>query len=704
MAIDPKRFIAMFVADSRDNLVRLGNGLSMLSDKPDDAETINVLFRAAHTIKGSARMLKLGTVTETAHKLEDVLGALRDGQIAVTPALIDLVSRAADAIATLLDTIADGAELPPPDPVLCDALAKAAHADDDVSPLAAAAETMSEPVQTAPSVNDAHLRTPDSVRVRIDKLDDVIKMMGELVSSHVRLIQRMDQLKKAEKRLIDSEIGTEHRRWLHGFVGGLRDDILSQGRIMSELGESALSMRMLPLTWAFDPASRLVRDLGRSLGKPVECVVSGAEIELDRHMIDRLSDPLVHILRNCMDHGIESEEARKLAGKPAVGRIRLSARQDGAAVILEISDDGAGIPLDKVRAKAIQRGLIDAERAESLSEAQLIELIFQPGFSTNPIITDLSGRGVGMDAVRKVVVDELRGVVTVETRQGQGTFFSIKLPVSLAMMRVLICEAQGIPFGFTAQYVSELVRVKREDLQDVAGTQAMVLRNEFVHLISLARLLNVPGDARPQGQSVLAVIVHAGSGKLGLIIDTLRDERDMVIKPLPKHLSSLTLVSGMVTSKQNELVSILHVPRLIEMARAMRGEAVAATSSAFPRHSRILVVDDSLNTREIEKEVLESQGFSVTLAEDGIDGWQKAMAGDFDAVLTDVEMPGLDGFALTRKLREHDKYQHTPIIIITSRNKEDDRRRGIEVGADAYIVKGDFNQTGLIDTLRSLLG
>ena len=273
------------------------------------------------------------------------------------------------------------------------------------------------------------------------------------------------------------------------------------------------------------------------------------------------------------------------------------------------------------------------------------------------------------------------------------------------MMRVLICESAGLPFGFTAQYVTELVRVSRQELRDVAGGQAMVLRNEFVHLVSLAGLLRIPRAVFASEQTILAVIVHAGAGKLGLIIDSLRDERDMVIKPLPSHLANLSLVSGMVSSSQDELVNILHVPRLIEMAKEMRGENLGVVPTANKsRNARILVVDDSLNTREIEKEVLESQGFSVTLAEDGLDGWQKAMASDFDAVLTDVEMPGLDGFALTRKLRGHDKYQTIPIVIITSRDKEDDRRRGIEVGADAYIVKGDFNQTGLVDTLRSLLG
>lgn len=714
MALDPKRFIGMFVADSRDNLTRLGDGLAALGRTPTDSETVNGLFRAAHTIKGSARMLKLTTVTDTSHMLEEVLGALREGSISVTPPLLSLLSRSIDALASLVEVVADGGQLPPPDAQLCAALGAAAlgktldHPVDEKpkEESFSAVDVMGdgEPESETPS-SEIRLKTPDTVRVQLAKLDALVKMMGELTSSHNRLLRRLDDVCEAERRLSAKQGVEDHRHWLRGFVGDLRNDTLAQGLLMTELGASALSMRMLPLAWAFDPAARMVRDLGRSLGKPVECVVSGAEIELDRQMIDRLSDPLVHILRNCVDHGIEQKEARQAAGKSPQGRISLAARQDGSAVVIEVSDDGGGIALDRIRAKVVQRGLLDAERTAALSEAEVVEMIFLPGFSTSPIITDLSGRGVGMDVVKKTIVDELRGTVSVDSRSGLGTLFQLRLPVSLAMMRVLICETSMIAFGFTAQYVTELVRVSNDELRELAGGQAMVLRNEFVHLVSLAKLLGLPGAVAPYGTDILAVVVHAGSGKLGLVIDALRDERDMVIKPLPPHLASLSLVSGIVVSGDDELVTILHVPRLIEMARMQRGDAlIASPVSTASRNARILVVDDSLNTREIEKEVLESHGFTVTLAEDGLDGWQKAMAGDFDAILTDVEMPGLDGFGLTRKLRGHNKYLNTPIIIITSRDKEDDKRRGIEVGADAYIVKGDFNQTGLVDTLRSLLG
>jgi two-component system chemotaxis sensor kinase CheA len=283
----------------------------------------------------------------------------------------------------------------------------------------------------------------------------------------------------------------------------------------------------------------------------------------------------------------------------------------------------------------------------------------------------------------------------------------------LALMRVLLVEVDGIPFGFTAQYVAELLRVPRSELLDIAQRRAVTIRNEFVPIVALEDILHIPPrHARKTTRSgkhgdLLLLVVRVRSEKLALIVDDLLDERDMVIKPLPEHMRRLTMVSGMVTTGKNELVNILHVPVLFEMARSARGETARNTTASASGASaplRVLVVDDSLNTREIEKDVLEAHGYVVTLAEDGLDGLRKAQSGEFDAVLTDVEMPNMDGFTLTERLRQEEKYRNTPIIIITSREKEEDKRRGILVGADAYIVKGDFDQSGLVDTLRNLLG
>ncbi len=727
MAIDIKKFVIRFVEEARDHINRLNEGLATLEAGSADKEGINSIFRSAHTIKGSSRMLKLTTITETAHKLEDVMGGLRDGSLQFSPSLGQLLYRAVDALSALVDTLAettDGASLPPTDEALCAALAQAASGQLGATPPVMIAAVPGQPPLTAPLVDvaplpvlavappvETKLKTAETVRVRLSKLDELIKLMGEVVSSHARMHQRLIDIRTIEHKLVE-HAGSDAAAHLHRFAQTLKDDVQAQEVLMDELHDKTLLMRMLPLAIVFEPAARMVRELARSVGKQVECVVNGAEIELDRQMIDKLSDPIIHLIRNGIDHGIEMPELRTAAGKSEQGRLILSARQDGAWVVIEIADDGGGIPLLAVRDKAVKKGFISAEKAAAMTDQEAIDLIFLPGFSTNNIITDLSGRGVGMDVVKQAVLDDLQGVVNVETRLGVGTTFSLRLPLSLAVMRVLLVEVDGLPFGFTAQYVAELLRLPYESMLQIAERNTVIIRNEFVPVVPLSELLHIPARlVRPatltkQRLGMLLLVLRVRNEKIAVLVDELLDERDMVIKPLPEHMRQLQLVSGMVTTGKNELVGVLHAPALLDMARRARTQAVRAEAAthAGSEHYKVLVVDDSLNTREIEKDVLEAHGYQVTLAEDGLDGLKKALDEDFDAVLTDVEMPNMDGFSLTARLRQEEKYRTIPIIIITSREKEDDKRRGVQVGADAYIVKGDFDQSSLVDTLRALLG
>lgn len=718
MAIDIRKFIGRFVEEARDHLARLGEGLAALDAGRADPEGVNALFRSAHTIKGSSRMLRLASITEIAHRLEDVLGAMRDGSLAYSAPLGQLLYRALDQLADLVDRLAqggDGASLPAPDGVLCQALAQAAGpaAPGEKAPAAPAEPIESTEPPAAVAAPEPRLQAAETVRVRLSKLDELIKLMGEVVSSHARMRERLADIHALERSLAAS-LGDGAAQGLRQFARLLKDDVQAQEALMDELHDKTLLMRMLPLAIVLEPAARLVRELARSVGKQVECSIGGTEIELDRQLIDKLSDPIIHLIRNAIDHGIELPAARAAAGKPAQGRLRLSARQDGGWVVIEVADDGGGIPVAAVREKAVKKGLLSAEKAAALTDQEAIDLIFLPGFSTSSIITDLSGRGVGMDVVRQTVLDELQGAVGIETRPGQGATFSLRLPMSLAMMRVLLVQAHCLPWGFTAQHVVELQRVPAQALMQVAERQVVIVRNEFVPVVPLAELLRVPAPAAPAGgpgaqerhPGLLLVVLQVRSEKIAVQVDGLLDERDMVIKPLPPHLRRLPLVSGMVITGRNEMVNVLHAPALLEQARRLRGQGVqagaAAHASATPY--RVLVVDDSLNTREIEKDVLQAYGYHVTLAEDGVDGLRKAMEGEFDAILTDVEMPHMDGFTLTARLREEDKYRDTPIVIITSREKEEDKRRGMQVGADAYIVKGDFDQNNLVETLRTLLG
>ncbi|MDP3535186.1 MAG: response regulator [Halomonas sp.] len=702
MALDIRRFIQRFVEEAADHLPRLREGISALEQGHADREQINELFRAAHTLKGSSRMLKLAPITALAHSTEELLSALRDGSLTASPTVTSLLNQAVDGLSDFVSQLAQGAtgdDLPAADEALCNALEQAALQTQPLpsTPAPPPPVTPSAPSTSTALTTESELRLSDTVRVRLDRLDDVIRLMGEVLSGHHHLHTLVDQA-----RALSTTLPAEQQVPFHAFHRELKDSVLSHDSLMNDLHDRALQMRMLPLSVVFDPLAHMSRELAQSLGKQVDCRLRGAEIELDRQMIDRLSDPLIHLLRNALDHGFEPPAERVASGKSPRGKLVIEAWQDADWVMVEMHDDGAGIALDAVRQKALAKQLVSEEQLNTLSEQETLELIFLPGFSTKSMITDFSGRGVGLDVVKRTVMDELNGDLQLTSERGSGTRFTLRLPLSLAMMRVLLISVGGVTLGVTAPYVSELVECSPDSFIDAAGQRTLILRNEFVPVVSLAQLLELP-ETTSDTDNTLLLVVHQRHQKLALIIDSLIDERDMVIKPLPVHLRHLPLVSGMVSMGRNALVSLLHIPALLEATRHnvqhLGNERPSSTLA-----KRILVVDDSLNTREIEKDVLEAWGYHVTLAENGRDGLAKALAEPFDAVLTDVEMPIMDGFALTARLRENEVYRYRPIIIITSREKESDRRRGIEVGADAYIVKGSFDQNNLVETLQALLG
>lgn len=712
MALDIKKFIHRFIDEAREQLRMLEEGLGQLGAQNGDSELVNSLFRAAHTLKGSSRMLKLLSISDTAHSLEDVLGALRERKIGLDDATRDLMLEAVDNLGNLVEHLAsqpDPASLPEKSVSLCQRLSRAASGDA-AAPLADTAEfaPAQPPTETRPG---PMLRSADSVRLKLDSLEQLIRLMSEVTISQAGLRELLDDARQLARNWDATSLhsGNDSRLFAdyQQLYQNLRDLIGAQESLVQNLHEQSLSLRMLPLTQILEPARKLVRELGRELEKPVELQILGEDIELDRLLIEQLTEPVQHLLRNALDHGLENAAQRQAAGKNAKGLIRIHARQDGGWVSIDISDDGAGLNVDKIRQKALRQQLFTEEELAKKSSAELKNLIFLPGFSTSSLITELSGRGVGLDVVKRNV-EELQGMIEVTSTEGGGTTFNLRLPLTLAMLRILLVEAGNHLLAFTAQHVVEMIYVDEQAMLDIAERQVFVLRNEFIPVFEPATLIGLPekrSGIRPKADSrqQLMLVLQVQHEKIALRIDHMVDERDLVIKPLPAHLARQPLVAGIVNHGYRQLVSLLHAPQLFSLAQRSRGHTRNNIHQPDKR-LHVLVVDDSLNTREIEKDLLEAWGYQVTLAEDGQDGLNKARTGDFDAILTDVEMPVMDGFTLTSHLRQEERYRHTPIIIITSREKESDRRRGIEVGADAYIVKGSFDQNSLIDTLKVLLG
>lgn len=709
MKLDISKFLNRFIDEARDLLRQLSAGIKYLEQGQRDPELVNGLFRAVHTLKGSSRMLNLQPITETAHSLEELLSALRGQQLSINQDIIDVLYQATDSLSGLVEHLAANRapdSLPAKPVALCRQLLVLAGRqveDDDV--LEPETSVVQDSKADEEKIQGIVLQSADTVRLRLDNISKLSKLISEVTASHAGLRELVREAKRLHAGWDSATDDQQNKRVFENLLKHLKEIEGTQETLVYSLHDQALGLRMLPLRQVFEPVARHVREIGRLLNKRVTSNISGEDIELDRHIIEQLSEPLVHLLRNAIDHGIEVPDIRRQRGKPEAGEIRLSARQDGSWVVIELSDDGAGLSRASIRRKLQQQGMA-AEDIDAMSDNELTNQIFAPGFSTSSMITELSGRGVGMDVVQRKVINDLHGLIEVRSQEELGTTISLRLPLSLAMLRVLLVEAEGQLLGFNAQYVVELTRIAADKVLEVAERNVFVLRNEFVPIFRFDRLVELPppaGNQEPAGHELLLLVLQAQHEKMALVINDLVDERDLIINPLPKHLAGNPLVSGIVNHGYQHMVSLIHVPHLLSLARKQYHRAAESTLKPAGRQ-HLLVVDDSLNTREIEKDVLEAWGYQVTLAEDGLDGLNKARNGDFHAVITDVEMPFMDGFTLTSHLREHERYKNRPIIIITSREKDSDRRRGIEVGADAYIVKGSFDQNSLVDTLRALLG
>ncbi|MEO5357983.1 MAG: hybrid sensor histidine kinase/response regulator [Nitrospirae bacterium YQR-1] len=725
MAFDKTKFIKIFVDEAKEHLAKASEGIAILEKDPTDVENLNAIFRIAHTIKGSARMVKLVPIADVAHKLEDVLEALRSNRIEVTRQVISALYAGVDVMSELVESAGLGADISGAGTCVCRVLEQLTGMTEEPGDLQEKPEIKQQgPTPQLPVKPIAEIKTIETLRINADKLDTLIKLMGEIVTQQIRLKERVSEVKEvvrlSKKHIIKldamAENFPEHKGLFHNasqiysrlknLAAGLINDGNVQELLNESLQEVALTMRMVPLSTVFDSFGKTIRDMSRALGKDVNFKVEGGQTELDKKLVEKIADPLIHMIRNSLDHGIEESPVRKAAGKPEVGTIALRAYYDSGNVVIEVADDGAGIAIEKLKNKALQRRLFDKSTLNAMSETQVFDLIFYPGLSTAAIITDVSGRGVGMDVVKKNIVDELKGTISVESKPGQGTRFIIRVPMTLAIMGLILVETSGMVFALPKSSVAEIVKVPEAELVNVVHSKALRLREQLIPVERLSGILHLPdSDNNGKKTETLILIVSIADEKFGLVIDSIVDEENMVIKPLPGHMRNLSLVSGVTVSGKNEIISLLNVSGIIKAAREAAGRTKAVKLVHKDKTTiKILVVDDSINTREIEKSILESYGYEVDMAEDGIEALEKTAQNKYDVVITDVEMPHLDGFALTQRLRQDDRYVHTPVIIVTSREKEEDKRRGIAAGADAYIIKGTFEQTNLLNTIRSLVG
>jgi two-component system chemotaxis sensor kinase CheA len=449
---------------------------------------------------------------------------------------------------------------------------------------------------------------------------------------------------------------------------------------------------------------RLVRDVARSLGKEVTLEIDGGDIEVDRSVLENIKDPITHILRNAVDHGIEAPDERSRRGKPPRAHIRIHARQKGDAIELELSDDGAGIDIRRIKVIAAKKGIVPEDVAEAMSDRDAMGLIFRSGFSTSPMITDVSGRGVGLDVVRDSV-ERINGLIEVTSEAGVGTTFVITVPLSIATTQCLFVRAGEGMFAIPVTNVVRIMRVQQEDVGRADGRDALIVDNRPIPLVHLADVLGVE-RAESEETGGHALIVGSAEKSTAFIVEGFDGAQEVVIKGLPEPFQRVRFAAGATITGTGEVVMILNVGDLTRAARASgtqragRREPKARVEQKRPV---VLIADDSIVTRTLEKNILEAAGYEVRIASDGLEAWNLLETAGIDILVSDIEMPHIDGYALTEKVRADERFATLPVVLVTSLDSRQHRERGIAVGADAHIVKQGFSQDRLLDTIQSLI-
>ena len=711
--------VELFFDECTERLEALAGKLVEIERRPADADLLRDVFRDLHTVKGSSAMVGLAPVNHLAHAAEDLVGQIRDVGRAVDGPVIDALLAALDGLREMVDQARARAPVSyDPGPVIARLR----------NPGAAPVGLPAPGVQVAAAVNapsdHAAERARPTIRVDFEKLDRLLNLVGELVLGRDELRGAVDSLGSVTAELA-TDRGVARRvanaRNTNGSSRGLDnlgEEISRVERVLAdvtvdldhgtdrldaistELREQVMRLRMIPVAGVFRKHVRTVRDLAGSLGKRARLELVGDETELDKLLVEALDEPLMHLVRNGVDHGLEPADARTAAGKPVEGVIKLSAAHRGNQVEIRVSDDGRGLDPSKLKRRALERGLITAAEADSMDDRGARELIFRPGFSTATTVSEVSGRGVGMDIVRQAIVMRLKGTIDVESTTGQGSAFVLKLPLTLAIIQVVVARAGGETFAIPLDVVQRVLALSPKDIELVGDREVCVVRGKHVPLIRIDSVLELEGGA--DGEMHL-VLVELNNQQYALVCEHLLGKREIVIKSLGKLLTNVPCVAG-ATLLGDRVALILDVPAVIRRAlERPSGPRRATVRAATASSSHILLVEDSDIVRESLRRILVDAGYIVSVAIDGAHGLELAKTRRFDLVSTDVVMPRMDGYELTRTLRSMPEYAEIPIVMVTSMGERIDRVRGFDAGVDEYITK-PHDRTQLVRVVRKLLG
>jgi two-component system chemotaxis sensor kinase CheA len=731
-----RTLLDIFAAEQAEHVERIRATLETLAAARPDARAamFDEVLRRAHTLKGAARAVGLGTTEDVAHVLEAMIGRVRDGAIALDDRTRAVIRRGLETIEDVLaSALANRAE--PPASGFLEAAEALSHgapggASAPVPPPAPALPATSAPAGVFVRVNAARIdelirsasqlvaasHTQAAVEARTGAY---LRTAGDTLTEYLRL--RRQSATYVREHQDDPEFAPVREcleyvdEQLRILAANARDAAAAQRqrawetrRETADLYQNAIRVRMIPAESVFGAFGAMVREIAHDEGKEVEFRAEGLDAQADRLVLQALKDPVMHLLRNAVSHGIESPESRKRAGKPSAGTIRLRIDSGGDRLNVVVEDDGRGLDLRSIAAQAIKRGLLTESEAGAMSPAEIARFILRPGLSTSDVATSISGRGMGLSVVEQTA-GQLQGEVQIHPRGAQGLEIVISAALSISMQHVLLVAVGGRIFGLPARFVRRLLRIRAKELQVVEDREVVVLDSKPVPLVRLRGLLGIPesgGRPAEEENPVLKVaVMNLGQQVVALVVDGFVDDRESVVKDLGLNGELAGMSAGGVPLEDGSVAILLSPTALFGRLRELGRQPGFQKAPEPPskRIPRILVVDDSITTRSLEKSILEAHGYRVRLAVDGVEALEQLSAEPVDLVITDVAMPRMDGLQLLQQMKKRKDTENIPVIIVTSLDSREDQQRGLSLGADAYIVKRKFDQQELLRTVRQIL-
>ncbi|MCB9453816.1 MAG: hybrid sensor histidine kinase/response regulator [Anaerolineaceae bacterium] len=746
----------IFWGEAGEYLQRLNNGLLELetAQTQDTEGSLREMNRLAHSLKGAARAVGINVIETLAHYMEEIFDSALHTRLKLTPEVCDLLYDGLD----LIQNVINGEENPTD--ILAEVLARL---EQFVVTMPAESTQSAAQIQTAqemPSVSTSTTNTlevgisstltlrttEDTIRVAVTKLDLLMGEVSELLTHRLhgeeqlrdlRSLQRFHNQWQREWRAARTayirlarwaqhqpeqvagevtallrflETNQRHlatvNRQMTLLVQAMTQHQLQLSTITEQLQGDVSRMRLLPFDSVLPSFQRMIRDLARDTGKRIQMDVDGANVELDKAVLDALKEPIMHLLRNAVDHGIEPAAERERLGKPPVGYVILSLEQHGSEIIITIRDDGRGIDLPGIREAAVESGILTTREAAVVHDEDVYSFVFYPGLTTSRRVTPLSGRGLGMDIVR-TRVESLRGRVSLHSEPGKGTLVRLLVPVSLTRMNCILLRVGGQNFAVPVAVVHRMLTPEPEDIFTVEGRETLMVDDQPVPLVDLSMVMGLPGTASASLDKKV-ILLHASDRTVAFQVEDLYREQELVLKTLGTEIEGAQYVSGAALLGSGEVIIVLDANDLIRGAVQFKSPLPHVSSKlpveqAKQQRLRVLVVDDSITTRTLEKNILETAGFEVRTAIDGMEAWMLLQEYTPDVVIADVEMPNMNGLELTRRIKSEPHTNHLPVIILTSLTKPEQREAGLQSGADAYLVKSNFNQEELLRMIQSVV-